>query len=79
MNAQRQKLELIEWLVRVQDIDILGKVFNLKKQAEIKTQSAKIKPMSIEQFNKMIDLAEADAKAGKATDMDVLETEMKNW
>ena len=82
MNAQLYKLELIEWLLKIQDLDILKKVLTLKKQTELIPQVrdlSKIKPMSIEQYNTMIDLAVTDAKEGKLTDMNTLKEEMKSW
>ena len=81
MNAQLYKLELMEWLLKIQDLDILKKTLTLKKQTEVISQVrdlSKIKPMSIEQYNAMIDLAVTDAKEGKLTDMNTLKEEMKN-
>ncbi|MCO6490022.1 MAG: hypothetical protein J5I98_16540 [Phaeodactylibacter sp.] len=58
MNVQAEKFKLIEWLVQLQDPNMLEKLLRLKEQAEINAYETELKPMSREEL-------EARAKASE--------------
>ena len=61
MNVQAEKFKLIEWLVQLQDVAMLGKLKELKEQAEIAAYESKLKPMSKEELVERAKASEMDA------------------
>ena len=79
MNIAVKKVELIEWLARLQDKTLLEQVDSLKKKAITETYQAKMKPMTSAEYSSMLDQAEKDLKNGKVTSQEDLEKESSNW
>ena len=79
MDIAVKKVELIEWLARLQDKSLLEKVDSLKKKAVTEAYEAKMKPMSSAEYKSMLDQAEDDLKNGRVTSQEDLERESSNW
>lgn len=79
MDIAVKKVELIEWLARLQDKSLLEKVDSLKKKAVTEAYEAKLKPMSSAEYKSMLDQAEDDLKNGRVTSQEDLEKESSNW
>ena len=62
MNLQERKLSLIEWLVSLNDKNMIEKIESMKKSIPARQE---MKPMSLKEFYKVIDESEQDIKAGK--------------
>lgn len=78
MNIAVKKVELIEWLTRVQDESLLEKIELLKKQAIRESYEMRLKPMSSEKYKSMLDQAEMEYQAGNTTSQEGLEKESEN-
>lgn len=73
MDISVKKIELIAWLVKLEDNNILDQI-NLLKEKFSST-----KPISPEEYREILDLAEADFKDGRITQQEDLIKETKNW
>lgn len=79
MNIAVKKVELIEWLAKLEDKTLLEQVDNLKKKAIKETYLAKMKPMTSTEYSTMLDQAEKDLENGKFTSSEDLEKESSHW
>jgi hypothetical protein len=79
MNIAVKKVELIEWLVGVQDTSLLEQLDSLKKKSIAAAYESKMKPLSSEEYKSMLDQAEEDFKNGRVTSQEDLEKESLNW
>ena len=59
MDIQAEKLQLIEWLARLQDAEIVQRLLKIKKDNEAASYEASLKPMTKEELT--------DRKHTKAT------------
>ena len=50
MNLQAEKLQLIEWLARLQDADIVKRLLKVKRDSEVAAYEASLKPMTVEEL-----------------------------
>jgi hypothetical protein len=50
MNLQAEKLQLIEWLVRLQDVEVVQSLLQVKQDNEASSYEASLKPMSREEL-----------------------------
>lgn len=79
MDLAVKKVELIEWLTRVQDKTVIKKMESLKNQSIKESYEAKLKPMSSKAYKTMLDKSEDDYKRGKVISQKALEKEAENW
>ena len=59
------KIEIIEWLTKVQDKTMIKKVETLKNQSIKSSYEAKLKPMSSKAYRTMLENSEEDYKGNK--------------
>ncbi len=78
MEIRIKKLELIEWLITINDERALDMVDELRKKIS-KTDSASIKRKTIEELLNELETSDADFKGGNAISIEELELEIKNW
>ncbi|MBI3189178.1 MAG: hypothetical protein HYZ33_00875 [Ignavibacteriales bacterium] len=79
MNIQTRKLNLIEWLLQVQDQTILEKIESLKQKAKVKAYESKLKPMSSVEFLARVQAAEDDIKQNRLMSQEDFCSESDNW
>jgi hypothetical protein len=79
MDLAVKKIELIEWLTKVQDKTMIKKVENLKNQSIKSSYEAKLKPMSSKAYKAMLEKSEEDYKQGRIISQKTLEKESENW
>ncbi len=79
MNIAVKKIELIEWLARIQDKSLLEEVEILKKKAIAASYESNLKPMTSQQYKSLLDQSEEDYKNGKITSQEGIEKESENW
>lgn len=79
MNIEARKISFIEDYLRISDESILSKLENLLKTEKKKLHERELHPMSVQEFNAMIDYAEADIKNDKVISHDDLKNKIKTW
>ena len=70
LDIQAEKYSVIEALTKVNDINLIQKVKDMLKQEN---------SISIEQYNKELDEADAEIDRGEFTTHQELKREMKEW
>lgn len=70
MNVQAEKFKLIEWLVQLQDPNMLEKLLRLKEQAEINAYEAERKPMSREELEARAKVSEEAIVRGEVSNIE---------
>ena len=65
MDLQSRKISIISYLSHLQDEGILEKVEKLLRRERNKKYEENLKPMSIEELEQRIDVAEEDFKQGR--------------
>lgn len=77
MNVQSEKLQLIEWLVQLQDLNILQRIKEVKQDAEVAAYEASLKPMTKEELIARAEESNRDIEAGRVYDLeDVMKEEL---
>ncbi|MBS1543810.1 MAG: hypothetical protein JST14_09270 [Bacteroidetes bacterium] len=79
MDLAVKKVELIEWLTKVNDKSTIRKVENLKNQSIKESYEAKLKPMTSRAYKSMLESSEKDYKKGRVTSQKALEKESESW
>jgi predicted transcriptional regulator len=79
MDIQTKKLHFVQEFLRIEDEKIIDKLNNvLKLERKLKVEK-QLKPFTIEEFNAIIDRAEADSKAGRLISAQEMKKEMDSW
>jgi hypothetical protein len=79
MNIAVKKIELIEWLAKIEDQSLLEQIDVLKRKAIAEAYESGMTPMSSEKFKSLLDEAESDYSNGRVTLIEDLEKESRNW
>ncbi len=78
MDIQLKKLELIEWIAQIRDINIISKM-DMIRRTYLNVTKENIKSMSLEEFYASIERAEEDIKFGRVYTQEEVEKESENW
>ena len=70
MNVQSEKLQLIEWLVQLQDLNILQRIKEVKQDAEVAAYEASLKPMSVDELVARAEESNRAIEAGEVIDVE---------
>lgn len=70
MNLQAEKLRLIEWLIQVQDVQVIKQIGELKNQKAIADYEAGLKPMTMDELVERSRESDADIEAGRVHDIE---------
>lgn len=76
MNVQAEKFKLIEWLVQVQDLDVIKRIQALKDAAEVAAYEASLKPMTVEELIARAEESNRDIENGRVHDLDEVMKEL---
>ena len=79
MNIQARKLVLIEEFLRISDINLIEKLESLIHQEKKKHLTKEFKPMSLKEFNQMINTAKEDKENGRVISHKDLKKKVKSW
>lgn len=79
MDIAVKKVELIEWLAKVQDKSVLKKIESLKTKSIKESYEAKLKPMSSKTYKMLLDTSLDDFKKGRLLSQKEIEKESENW
>jgi hypothetical protein len=79
MHIAVKKVELVEWLTKVQDKSVLKKIESLKTKSIKESYEGKLKPMSSKTYKMLLDTSLADYKKGRLLSQKDIEKESGNW
>ena len=79
MNIQARKLFLIEEFLRISDESLIEKLESLIRQEKKASHEKSLKPMSMNEFNEMIDQAKRDGEAVRVISHQELKKKVKSW
>ncbi len=79
MNIQTRKLVLIEEFLRISDENLITKLESFLKQEKKVSRERNLKPMSMTEFNEMIDNAKRDSEEGRVISHQDLKKKVKSW
>lgn len=72
MNVQAEKFKLIEWLVQLQDLEVIQRIQALKDAAEVAEYEASLKPMTVEELVARAEESNQAIKEGRVSDIETI-------
>jgi hypothetical protein len=79
MDIQTRKLNFVQEFLRLRNIKLIEKLEKILLEDKAKDYEANLKPISLDNFNKMIDKSIEDAKLGNVVDARELKESVKKW
>lgn len=79
MDIISRKLNLFQEFLRISDEKLIDKLESILKAEMVKNADMDFKPMTINQFQDMVDKAEDDISKGKVTETDDLLKKVEKW
>jgi len=79
MDIQTRKLNFIQEFLRLRNIKLIEKLEKILLEDKAEDYEANLKPISIDNFNKMVDKSIEDAKQGNVSDARELKESVKKW
>jgi len=79
MDIQTRKINFVQEFLRIRNIKLIEKLEKILLEDKAKDYEANLKPLSIDNFNKMIDKSIEDATQGNVVDARELKESVKRW
>jgi hypothetical protein len=79
MDIQTRKINFVQEFLRLRNIKLIEKLEKILLEDKAKDYEASLKPMSVDNFNKMIDKSIDDTKQGKVVNARELKESVKKW
>ncbi|NOX48021.1 MAG: hypothetical protein GXO89_13690 [Chlorobi bacterium] len=79
MDLQTRKISFVQEFLKLQNEEIISLFEKLLRKERKKILSKKIEPMTLEEFNKRIDLSLEDSQKGRLTESSKLLSEIEKW
>jgi hypothetical protein len=79
MDIQTRKINFVQEFLRLKNIKLIEKLEKILLEDKAKDYEANLKPMSIDNFNQMIDKSIDDAKQGNVASARELKESVKKW
>ena len=79
MDIQTRKINFVQEFLRLRNIKLIEKLEKILLEDKAKDYEANLKPISIDNFNKMIDKSIEDAKQGNVINARELKESVKKW
>jgi len=79
MNTIDRKLRFVQEFLRVADEDIISKLELLLRSERKKKILKDLSPMTMDEFNNLVDLSEDDFKKGRYTETNDLLKNIETW
>jgi hypothetical protein len=79
MDIQTRKINFVQEFLRLRNIKLIEKLEKILLEDKAKDYEANLKPMSINNFNKMIDKSIDDASQGNVVNARELKESVKKW
>ena len=70
MDLQTEKLRLIEWVLKLQDMELVKRLLEIKQTDEAAAYEASLKPMTVEELVTRSRASDEDIEAGRVYDID---------
>ena len=79
MDIQTRKINFVQEFLRLRNIKLIEKLEKILLEDKAKDYEANLKPMSVDNFNKMIDKSIDEVKQGKVVNTRELKESVKKW
>ena len=79
MDIQTRKINFVQEFLRLRNIKLIEKLEKILLEDKAKEHEANLKPLSIDNFNKMVDKSIEDATQGNVVDARELKESVKRW
>jgi hypothetical protein len=79
MDIQTRKINFVQEFLRLRNIKLIEKLEKILLEDKAKDYEANLKPLSIDNFNKMIDKSIEDANQGNVVSARELKESIKKW
>ena len=79
MDIQTRKINFVQEFLRLRNTKLIEKLERILLEDKAKDYEANLKPISIDNFNKMIDKSIDDAKHGNVINARDLKESVKKW
>jgi len=79
MDIQARKILFVQEFLRIGDDEIVTKLESLLRIERKKKFEAELKPMTLKEFNEIIDKSEDDIKYGRITEAKKLLNQIDTW
>jgi hypothetical protein len=79
MDIQTRKIHFVQEFLQLKNEALIEKFENILRVEKQKSYKESLQPMSIEEFNDMIDKAEEDSKNGRLISSEDLRKEIDSW
>jgi hypothetical protein len=79
MDIQTRKLNFVQEFLRLRNIKLIAKLEKILLEDKAKDYEANLKPLSLDNFNNMIERSLEDAKQGNVVDARGLKKSAKKW
>jgi hypothetical protein len=79
MDLQVRKRHFIQEFLGINNEKLLDRLEDVLKSERKKENPVKLKPLSLEELNRMIDRAEDDARNNRLTNVHKLVEDIKSW
>lgn len=79
MDIQTRKINFIQEFLRLRNIKLIEKLEKILLEDKAREHEANLKPLNIDNFNKMIDRSIEDSKQGNVVSARDLKESVKKW
>jgi hypothetical protein len=79
MDIQTRKINFVQEFLRLRNIKLIAKLEKILFEDKAKDYEANLKPLSIDNFNNMIDKSIEDANQGNVVSARDLKESVKKW
>ena len=79
MDLQTRKISFVQEFLKLQNEEVISLFEKLLRKERKKFSSKKLEPMTLEEFNKRIDLSLEDSEKGRLTESSELLSEIEKW
>ncbi len=79
MDLQTRKISFVQEFLKLQNKEIISLFEKLLRKERKKISSKELEPMTLEEFNKRIDLSLEDSEKGRLTESNELLSEIEKW
>lgn len=79
MDIQERKIHFAQEFLRLKNEELIQKFEMILRSEKQKSYERNLSPMSMDDFNKIIDSAEQDSQYGRTTPVSGLKNELDSW
>lgn len=79
MNIQTRKINFVLEFLRLRNVKLIEKLEKILMEDKAREYEANLKPLSVEDFNAMIDKSVEDAKKGNVVSARELKESVRKW